>query len=308
MDDLKDKAKDLMKSFKNPFRTGPQKFQGQGRRLGGGAFPSSSSEPSAPTNSLPGPSQRTKGLPGGVSTGGGPAYAGDSASGPQRIFQPQQQSPSSLPAGTATQSGGGAAVGGTQQRDGGEQTGAVRHPGPEPPIRGPAGSCSSSSGGSGSCGQQSRREQEARPPNSHITGEVAEAWSIGGRPAELANSAEVASSAPSLRSFRCPVCEQSFPSEAHVSQHVDSCLANSLGSSLSDGTGRAADGSGAPPIIGPGADARWQDLHDEVAAFLSAGPPPATVEVLARLLRNVATNPQEEKFRRVRLRDRKSVV
>ncbi|KAL6600771.1 hypothetical protein ACP70R_045056 [Stipagrostis hirtigluma subsp. patula] len=71
----------------------------------------------------------------------------------------------------------------------------------------------------------------------------------------------------------CPSCEDAFPSETAVSEHLDGCLASA-----------------------GGARAR-------AAAYLAADPPPpaAAVEVLKRLLGNLIKEPGNDKFRRVRL-------
>ncbi|KAL6846596.1 hypothetical protein ACP4OV_024044 [Aristida adscensionis] len=71
----------------------------------------------------------------------------------------------------------------------------------------------------------------------------------------------------------CPSCEEAFPSETAVAEHLDGCLASA---------------GGARP---------------RAAAFLAADPPPppAAVEVLKRLLGNLLREPANDKYRRVRL-------
>ncbi|ONM21722.1 Plant UBX domain-containing protein 2 [Zea mays] len=71
----------------------------------------------------------------------------------------------------------------------------------------------------------------------------------------------------------CPSCGDAFPSEVAVSEHLDGCLASAGGA-------RAC-----------------------ASAYLAADPPPpaASVEVVKRLLGNLLREPENDKFRRVRL-------
>nr|XP_009417657.2 PREDICTED: plant UBX domain-containing protein 2 [Musa acuminata subsp. malaccensis] len=83
--------------------------------------------------------------------------------------------------------------------------------------------------------------------------------------------------------FACPVCTRPFPTEADVSAHLDVCLAH--------------DASAAPDP----AMADSSDVAARVSAFVSSGPPQGAVEVVLKLLGNVAREPQNEKFRRIRM-------
>ncbi|XP_042444900.1 plant UBX domain-containing protein 2-like [Zingiber officinale] len=77
-------------------------------------------------------------------------------------------------------------------------------------------------------------------------------------------------------SFSCPVCSRPFSSESDVSTHLDGCVAPD---SISGDVGVPA----------------------RVEEFLSAGPPDGAVDVVLKLLGNVAKDPANEKFRRIRM-------
>ncbi|XP_008803481.1 plant UBX domain-containing protein 2 isoform X2 [Phoenix dactylifera] len=83
----------------------------------------------------------------------------------------------------------------------------------------------------------------------------------------------------SVNSFECPVCARSFPSEADVAAHIDACLTQ--------------DAATAP--LGNGV------VAEHVSTFLSAVSADGAVEVVLKLLRNVVREPENEKFRRIRM-------
>ncbi|CAL9136506.1 unnamed protein product, partial [Musa textilis] len=87
--------------------------------------------------------------------------------------------------------------------------------------------------------------------------------------------------------FACPVCARSFPTEADVSAHLDVCLAH--------------DASAAPVPAPDPAMADSSDVAARVSEFVSSGPPQGAVGVVLKLLGNVAREPQNEKFRRIRM-------
>ncbi|KAJ0981297.1 hypothetical protein J5N97_009552 [Dioscorea zingiberensis] len=75
-------------------------------------------------------------------------------------------------------------------------------------------------------------------------------------------------------SIDCPICSLSFPSEAEVSAHLDSCLS----ASSQDSTVVAC-----------------------VSSFISGKPSKESLEVVLKLLRNVVREPENGKFRRIRM-------
>ncbi|XP_042008028.1 plant UBX domain-containing protein 2-like [Salvia splendens] len=88
----------------------------------------------------------------------------------------------------------------------------------------------------------------------------------------------------SLRVFECPVCGGGYASEEEVSAHVESCLS------------RAESGNSDKE-----ADGVRNQLQSCVSAYTSGNPSDGSVEVLIRLLRNVVKEPENAKFRRIRM-------
>ncbi|XP_042506140.1 plant UBX domain-containing protein 2-like [Macadamia integrifolia] len=91
--------------------------------------------------------------------------------------------------------------------------------------------------------------------------------------------------------FECPVCNKSFRSEEDVSLHIDSCVSDKVSN---------ADVVEESSTNGSNAGA-WNELADRVGAFLSGGPSEGSVEVLLKLLRNIIKEPNNAKFRRIRM-------
>lgn len=100
----------------------------------------------------------------------------------------------------------------------------------------------------------------------------------------------------SLNVFECPVCGRAYGSEEEVSTHVDSCLnsveANNVGGDLelSDNDGTSVSGS---------------ELESFIGAYVSGKPSDGSVEIVLKLLRNIVKEPQNAKFRRVRMGNQK---
>ncbi|GAB2296949.1 hypothetical protein Dimus_031052 [Dionaea muscipula] len=103
----------------------------------------------------------------------------------------------------------------------------------------------------------------------------------------------------SLNVFECPVCNRAFGSEEEVSDHVESCLSNDTGENVGNGA-----------ILGSG-DTDENRVHTTgeleagVGAYLSGKPSQGSVEVVLRLLRNIVKEPENAKFRRVRMSNSK---
>ncbi|GAB4828734.1 hypothetical protein Ancab_018402 [Ancistrocladus abbreviatus] len=98
----------------------------------------------------------------------------------------------------------------------------------------------------------------------------------------------------SLNVFECPVCNGAFSSEEEVSIHIESCLGNQN----ENGGGHVVFGS-----------EDGNENHAEVVnkletcfgAYLSGKPSEGSVDVVIRLLRNVVKEPENVKFRRIRM-------
>ena len=96
----------------------------------------------------------------------------------------------------------------------------------------------------------------------------------------------------SLNVYECPICGQSYRSEEEVSAHVDTCVNNS-----DEANGGGGGGSDLPDN---GAESR-SELECCVGAFVSGKPSEGSVEVVLKLLRNIVREPENAKFRRIRM-------
>ncbi|KAL1365862.1 hypothetical protein HN51_013817 [Arachis hypogaea] len=92
----------------------------------------------------------------------------------------------------------------------------------------------------------------------------------------------------SLNVYECPVCGNSFRSEDEVSEHVDTCLSNN---------GERADVSQLPDT---GADSN-AELEVCVGTYVSGKPSHGSIDILLKLLKNVVREPENAKFRKIRL-------
>uniref|UniRef100_A0A7N0TC58 UBX domain-containing protein n=1 Tax=Kalanchoe fedtschenkoi TaxID=63787 RepID=A0A7N0TC58_KALFE len=92
-----------------------------------------------------------------------------------------------------------------------------------------------------------------------------------------------------MNMFECPICNQPFMTEDEVSAHVDVCVDRSL------------EMEGEVAGTGNGNEERGSELDVSVGTFLSGKPSDGSVEVILRLLRNVVKEPENGKFRRIRM-------
>lgn len=92
--------------------------------------------------------------------------------------------------------------------------------------------------------------------------------------------------------FECPVCNQAFGSEEDVSLHVESCLSNN---GNNNGEGEEDKGKNDDRV---GVD---DEVEVRVRAYVAGKPREGSVDVVLRLLRNVVKEPENGKFRRVRM-------
>ncbi|KAJ8770265.1 hypothetical protein K2173_012707 [Erythroxylum novogranatense] len=97
----------------------------------------------------------------------------------------------------------------------------------------------------------------------------------------------------SLNVYECPICKRAFGSEEEVSDHVESCL-NDNGKSSSSEKGVVFEGNVVEEIS-------TIELETRVGTYLSGKPPEGSVEVMLRLLRNIVKEPENAKFRRIRM-------
>ncbi|KAK9115141.1 hypothetical protein Syun_021938 [Stephania yunnanensis] len=105
----------------------------------------------------------------------------------------------------------------------------------------------------------------------------------------LITSSERSKNGYSLNVFECPVCGQAFRSEDEVSVHIESCIGDSNADSK-------------PELVENGADSESvREIGECVGAFVSGGANEGSIEVVLKLLRNIVREPENSKFRRIRL-------
>ncbi|KAI3453160.1 hypothetical protein Pfo_009823 [Paulownia fortunei] len=90
----------------------------------------------------------------------------------------------------------------------------------------------------------------------------------------------------SLEVFECPICNKVYTSEEEVSVHVESCL------SIADSGNES--GSKESDVIG-------NQLQTCVSAYVFEKPSDGSMEVVVRILRNVVKEPDNAKFRKIRM-------
>ncbi|KAH7516294.1 hypothetical protein FEM48_Zijuj10G0120000 [Ziziphus jujuba var. spinosa] len=96
----------------------------------------------------------------------------------------------------------------------------------------------------------------------------------------------------SLNVYECPICGQSFRSEEEVSEHVDSCENDSVENNRDDG---------ASGLNNDGGESSQSELEVCIGTFLSGKPTAGSVEVVLKLFRNIVGEPQNAKFRKIRM-------
>ncbi|TQD73299.1 hypothetical protein C1H46_041172 [Malus baccata] len=97
-----------------------------------------------------------------------------------------------------------------------------------------------------------------------------------------------------LNVFECPICGQSFRSEDEVSVHVDSCANTSV-------ENKSVEGVGVSRSPDNGSESSRSELEARIGTFSSGNPAAGSVEVVLRLLRNIVKEPENVKFRRIRM-------
>ncbi|KAI3516628.1 hypothetical protein L1887_15551 [Cichorium endivia] len=92
-----------------------------------------------------------------------------------------------------------------------------------------------------------------------------------------------------LKVFECPVCSRAFGSEEEVSDHVESCLSNNESQPQSTTNNLHEK------------DETRSELEACVGTYLSGKPSEASIEIVLKLLKNIVREPENVKFRKIRL-------
>ncbi|CAK9150325.1 unnamed protein product [Ilex paraguariensis] len=96
----------------------------------------------------------------------------------------------------------------------------------------------------------------------------------------------------SLKVFECPVCGGGFGSEQEVSEHVEGCFSSSEANNLI----ASKDFDGGESLVEV-----KSKLEACVGTYLSGYPSMGSVEVVLKLLGNVVREPENAKFRKIRM-------
>lgn len=95
----------------------------------------------------------------------------------------------------------------------------------------------------------------------------------------------------SLNMFECPICKAPFTSEEEVSVHVESCLGNTN----RDESSFEKDDN----------DNDKSEIEKLVVVYLSGKPSESSIDVLLRLFKNIVKEPENAKFRKIRMSNAK---
>ncbi|XP_027342574.1 plant UBX domain-containing protein 2 [Abrus precatorius] len=109
----------------------------------------------------------------------------------------------------------------------------------------------------------------------------------------LVTSSKRSQNGYSLNVYECPICKQPFGSEDEVSVHVDSCLSE-RGSDDQNGVLESEAGSNSEI-----------ELDVCVGSYISGKPSEGSVDVVLKLLRNIGREPENVKFRKIRMNNPK---
>ncbi|CAN8266886.1 unnamed protein product [Cochlearia groenlandica] len=97
----------------------------------------------------------------------------------------------------------------------------------------------------------------------------------------------------SLDMFECPICKSPFKSEEDVSDHVEICLENN---NKDESASDKKDNNDADDD---------DEIEKLVVVYLSGKPKESSVDVLLRLLKNIVKEPENGKFRKIRMSNAK---
>ncbi|KAF6150856.1 hypothetical protein GIB67_020939 [Kingdonia uniflora] len=122
------------------------------------------------------------------------------------------------------------------------------------------------------------------PPNPNPNPDSNRKLSNGFDPFDsLVTSSKRSQVVDSVNAFECPVCGHSYPSEDEVSVHIDSCIVENSS------------------VTNPETVVEGDDISVCVGKFFNGNSSERSVEVVLKLLRNIVKEPENVKFRRIRI-------
>ncbi|KNA03592.1 hypothetical protein SOVF_207660 [Spinacia oleracea] len=103
--------------------------------------------------------------------------------------------------------------------------------------------------------------------------------------------------------FECPVCGSGFTSEEEVSSHIESCItAKTSNGSIDDAAD--LDSASNPSMVMNSNENKVEStnkLEGCIGVYLSGNPSDSSVDIVMRLFRNTVKEPENPKFRRIRM-------
>ncbi|CAA7043685.1 unnamed protein product [Microthlaspi erraticum] len=97
----------------------------------------------------------------------------------------------------------------------------------------------------------------------------------------------------SLNMFECPICKTPFTSEEEVSLHVETCIETNNGDESASSESEKKDNNDE------------SETEKLVVLYLSGKPTESSIGVLLRLLKNIVKEPENGKFRKIRMSNAK---
>jgi UBX domain-containing protein 6 len=94
----------------------------------------------------------------------------------------------------------------------------------------------------------------------------------------------------SLNVYECPICKQPFRSEDEVSEHVESCLSNPIEND--DDVSKLKESQVSESNT---------ELEISIGTYVSGNPSEGSVDIVLKLLRNIVKEPENVKFRKIRM-------
>ncbi|XP_058732518.1 plant UBX domain-containing protein 2-like [Vicia villosa] len=108
----------------------------------------------------------------------------------------------------------------------------------------------------------------------------------------LVTSSQRSRNGYSVNVYECPICKTPFRSEDEVSEHVESCLSNRV-ENIDDGKLVETETEGVVETN--------TELEICVGSYVSGNPSEGSVDIVLKLLRNIVREPENVKFRKIRL-------
>jgi len=109
----------------------------------------------------------------------------------------------------------------------------------------------------------------------------------------LVTSSQRSQNGYSLNVYECPICKQPFRSEEEVSEHVESCLSNPI------------ENDGDEKCVSKLKESEVSESNTEleicIGTYVSGNPSEGSVDIVLKLLRNIVKEPENVKFRKIRM-------